>query len=54
MYELISREKQITAPVSPLSLVRMCQALSVNRADYYRWVRHAGTVDGDMELRHQI
>jgi transposase InsO family protein len=54
MYELISQEKQITAPVSPLSMARMCRALSVNRADYYRWLRKAGTGHGEMELRDQI
>lgn len=54
MYELISQENQITAPVSPLPTARMCQALSVNRADYYRWLNKAGTGNGDMELRDQI
>ena len=54
MYELISQEKQITPPVGMLSTARMCQALSVNRADYYRWLRKAGIGDRDMELRDQI
>ena len=54
MYELISQEKQITAPVSPFPTARMCQALSVNRTDYYRWLSQAGTGNGALELRDQI
>ena len=54
MYELISQEKQITPPVGRLSTARMCQTLSVNRADYYRWLGRVGAGDRDMELHDQI
>ncbi|MCH7938947.1 MAG: IS3 family transposase [Candidatus Marinimicrobia bacterium] len=54
MYELISPEKQIAAPVSPLPTARMCRALSVNRADFYHWLRKAGTGNGELQLRDQI
>ena len=32
----------------------MCRTLSVNRADFYRWLRKAGTGNGELELRDQI
>jgi len=54
MYKLISQEKQITPPVGRLSTARMCQTLSVNRADYYRWLRRVGAGDRDMELHDQV
>ncbi|MCH7851404.1 MAG: hypothetical protein IIC41_01315 [Candidatus Marinimicrobia bacterium] len=54
MYELISPEKQIAAPVSPLPTARMCRTLSVNRADFYHWLRKAGTGNGELQLRDQI
>ena len=54
MYELISQEKQIIPPVGRLSTARMCQTLSVNRADYYRWLGRMGAGDRDMELHDQM
>ena len=51
MCELITQQTQVK---EPLTIVRMCQALSLSRADYYRWRAGADELDPDMELRDQL
>lgn len=51
MSELISPETQAN---DALSIAALCRALSVSRADYYRWRAGVDQVDQDVELRDQI
>lgn len=51
MHSLIA--EQIKMP-DHLSLARMCEALSVSRADYYRWQGGILAVEDDLELRDEI
>lgn len=51
MCELITQQTQVK---EPLTIVRMCQALSLSRADYYHWRAGADELDPDMELRDQL
>lgn len=51
MCELIAQQAQANGS---LAIVQMCQALSLKRADYYRWQGWAEEMDRDVELRDQI
>lgn len=51
MCELITQQTQANGS---LSIARVCQALFLSRADYYRWRAGADKVDPDTELRDQI
>ncbi len=51
MYGLIAQESQAC---SGLSLTRMCGALSLSRAVYYRWQGGIHKTDADMEWRDRI
>jgi len=52
MYELIVQEEKRR---DRLPLAQLCRALSVSRADYYRWAAQ-GTpqIEADLQLRDQI
>lgn len=51
MYELITQGRKRK---DRLPLAQLCRALSVSRADYYRWGRAGANEDPDMEVRDRI